>query len=593
MDENRIIVACACDERYAPGLAVTIRSLLECKTDPRPVTLYVLGHKLSSITKEKLVASWHGEINVRFLEPDCGPVANCNLRDGVSPAMYFRILLSTLLPENRVLYLDSDLLIRRDIGALWDSDLMGNPLGAVQEVSNPRVSGPYGIQTYSALGLKADQPYFNSGVLLIDLAQWREKGYAKYILALAHSSTMASRYWDQDSINAILGMHTTILDARWNSGVQALKSCAAWEPQDAEQCALAERAENDPWIVHFLLKKPWECRLDHPYAKEAAATLNRTAFADATTPVTGDPIVIACGTDEHYAPGLAAMVHSVLWHHKSQRPIIAYILETDLTRATKDRLLASWKDRRLQVHFLQPDLREFRDLPRVRGVHAAMYFYLALPRLLPSIPKILKLDADMIFRADIEELWDTDLGSCPMGAVRELYTPTVASPQGLAPYRTLGIPADTPYCNAGLQLINLDLWRREGIAEQIKEYTAKHADTVRYWDQDGVNAVLAGRWMELDALWNVGAEGLMQTGWIPKDRASVRRMIRKAKLVHFVVTKPWDPACTHPRASLFWKTLKKTAWKSSIDMRQTGNRHVWNATLRTWLFPNAEKSAVG
>jgi lipopolysaccharide biosynthesis glycosyltransferase len=278
MPEEPILIACACDERYAPGLAVTVRSLLDCKTDPRPVHLYVLGYQLSATTRAMLLQSWTADITVQILEPEYDRFLRCNLRSGVSPAIYFRLLLPELLPGKRALYLDSDLLVLRDIGELWDTDLQGAPIGAVQELANPTVGDPFGLPAYRDLGLPADQPYINSGVLLFDLAQWREEGLTEQILTYAECEREKVLFWDQDGLNAIVGNRAQLLDPRWNSGLESLRLYCPWQADTAWKRSTAILVEQDPWIIHFLLKKPWEERLHHRYAHPFETCLNQTAF---------------------------------------------------------------------------------------------------------------------------------------------------------------------------------------------------------------------------------------------------------------------------------------------------------------------------
>ncbi len=275
---------------------------------------------------------------------------------------------------------------------------------------------------------------------------------------------------------------------------------------------------------------------------------------------TMEPIFIACSTDLRYAPGLAVMMRSLLDHCGGTRSIELYVLETDLQEETKNNLLSSWNDARLTVTFLRPDTSAIEHLTRFNGVHMAMYFYLLLPALLPQHKKILKMDADMMVLSDIGELWDTELDAHPMAAAQELRSPLVSSAWALPNYKELGIPPDKQYCNAGLMLINLDLWRTENIAGKIIEHTKRYESVIRYWDQDGVNAVLAGRWLQLDPIWNVEAEGLMMSGWIPEEPERVQEIIRNAKIIHFVCFKPWNRDCTHPKASLFHEYLSRTTF---------------------------------
>lgn len=288
-----------------------------------------------------------------------------------------------------------------------------------------------------------------------------------------------------------------------------------------------------------------------------------------------DPIVIACSTDERYAPGLAVMILSLLDHYRGQKPVELYVLETDLSEKTKHRLLSSWNDPRLHVSFLRPDATRIAGLTCFLGVHQAMYYYLTLPEMLPQYPKVLKMDADMLVVDDIEILWNTNLGSHPMAATRVLRSPYVSSEWALPNYKELGIAPTELYCNAGLQLMDLDVWRAEEIAQKIIDHTRKYESIVRYWDQDGVNAVLAGRWLELDPAWNADSEGIILTGWVPEDPAFVQEVSMRAKIIHFVVHKPWNKDCKHPRTPLFLCYLQKTAWKG------LARSLLWNRRLRS------------
>ena len=88
-----------------------------------------------------------------------------------------RLFIGTLLPKTvkRVLYLDCDTVVVQSIGNLWNLDLKGHVAGAVMEPTIYQV-------VKQEIGLKEQDPYFNSGVLLIDLERWRADGVEKRLL---------------------------------------------------------------------------------------------------------------------------------------------------------------------------------------------------------------------------------------------------------------------------------------------------------------------------------------------------------------------------------------------------------------------------
>jgi lipopolysaccharide biosynthesis glycosyltransferase len=148
-------------------------------------------------------------------------------------------------------------------------------------------------------------------------------------------------------------------------------------------------------------------------------------------------------------------------------------------------------------------------------------------------------------------------------AVRDAGAPTVASPRGLLNFRELGLAPDLAYLNAGVMSLDLRLWREERLSERLLGYLESHPHAIRWWDQDALNAVLAGRWGELDPRWNQ-----IPQVWEPAREgedgfpASLRElMIRDPWIVHFSTwSKPWHWGCTHPARERFFEVLDRTEW---------------------------------
>lgn len=136
---------------------------------------------------------------------------------------------------------------------------------------------------------------------------------------------------------------------------------------------------------------------------------------------------------------------------------------------------------------------------------------------------------------------------------------------GLSVYRSLGLAPDAPYFNTGVLLMNLPLWRDERLGSQIIDYLARERDSIRHADQDGINAVLAGRILELDAHWNVGALETFYGSWeaSPFCRELYEDLIAHPKILHFnTPDKPWHAACRHPKKDLFFHYVDRTAWSA-------------------------------
>jgi lipopolysaccharide biosynthesis glycosyltransferase len=206
---------------------------------------------------------------LRFLR--VGPEDIASLPAGYfSAAVWLRIFLPQLLPHlDKVLYLDSDLIVADDLKPLWDTELGGGLLAAVVNPTYPFMPLPY-PQKY--LGLEATE-YFNSGVLLMNLGLMRQQGATAQLreFALAHPEIPCP---DQDALNVVCRGNWLKLHPRWNIQSPVFDLKPEQLPYTAAHVAESLKA---PAIIHYTgPSKPWHylCRHHHQklYFQHAAAT---------------------------------------------------------------------------------------------------------------------------------------------------------------------------------------------------------------------------------------------------------------------------------------------------------------------------------
>lgn len=279
--------------------------------------------------------------------------------------------------------------------------------------------------------------------------------------------------------------------------------------------------------------------------------------------MTRAPLRIVVATDERYVVPTAASVRSVIDTLAAGDTLDIAVLACDLGAASRERMALSWADPRCRVVFADVDVRRFARLPITSAASSrltrAAYARLMLGRLLPADwDRVVYLDTDTITRRPLNALWDTDLRGNLIGAVQDDYIPTVASPHGIPTWRKLGLPADLPYFNSGVMLIDVAAWRREDLGERALAYLDEHPGDISLFDQDALNAVVAGRWLRLDTTWNV-------TGyWRKPDRrtGAYANILDTAAIRHFTGDgKPWDARPLDvPDNDLFFASLAPTRW---------------------------------
>jgi lipopolysaccharide biosynthesis glycosyltransferase len=203
-----------------------------------------------------VVTEWaakHGEVNILRVpaELDDLPLSSWRIMSSrISNAAYYRLLLPDLVPESveRMLWLDADLICTGDLSELWHTDLGDALLAAVYDPSCATVSAAGGIPAYEPEKYRLEfwSDYFNSGVLLMDLARCREADISGKSLAYIREHAAKLRFAVQDAMNLAVDDRWKRLDIRWN---------------DVDITGYEKRtdADRDPRILHFAgRRKPWQ-----------------------------------------------------------------------------------------------------------------------------------------------------------------------------------------------------------------------------------------------------------------------------------------------------------------------------------------------
>ncbi|MCS4230399.1 lipopolysaccharide biosynthesis glycosyltransferase [Stenotrophomonas maltophilia] len=175
----------------------------------------------------------------------------------ISRGMYYRLLIPELVQADRVLYLDCDVLVRKDICSLFNLPMHGALAAAVV---NP-------FYDASRLGLTQAELYFNSGVMLIDTRGWRESDVKAEVLAYLRQNNDLLQMPDQDALNVVLRGRWSELDPTFNCQVSMLVRHDELAQELAPRWSLYFLS--DPAVMHFSAgHKQWHRSNRIKYSKE-------------------------------------------------------------------------------------------------------------------------------------------------------------------------------------------------------------------------------------------------------------------------------------------------------------------------------------
>lgn len=270
LERDCVHVVCSSDENYVLPLAVMLTSLVANLKKYEKARIFVLEANISPNSKERILKSVKRDgVDIQFIKLDISTLRTMKVDGHISLAAYHRLLVELALPRDldKVIYLDCDLVVHGDVGGLWDVPIGDKAVLAAQEQGEDAayVSSSSGLSNYRELGLRGNQKYFNSGVLVINLALWREEQIGMAAIRYAEQNKQHIRCWDQDALNATLANRWGELDPRWNLLTQVFSN-SPWNAGPIKDRTTFENLINHPHIVHFnTSSKPWLVDIAHPY----------------------------------------------------------------------------------------------------------------------------------------------------------------------------------------------------------------------------------------------------------------------------------------------------------------------------------------
>ena len=245
MTSERIAIVLIADQAYTEQLTVTMKSIMYHN---KSVDFYIINQGIMPDWFRKMrriVRNLGGELyNIPF---DIGLIsAEWRTQDHISPIAYAKYFIPRLIDRERVLYLDTDVIVNGSLTSFFLTDLKGFPVAAVRDVDGS----------------------FNTGVMLIDNLQWKDLSVLDKCLELSEGEK--SKHWelehfngDQTILNSVFQDNWLELDKRFN--VQVGYDLVAFYNHWEEHFNL----EDEPLVIHYTTnRKPWNSSVSYRFREK-------------------------------------------------------------------------------------------------------------------------------------------------------------------------------------------------------------------------------------------------------------------------------------------------------------------------------------
>ena len=252
-------IALSTDDRYSMACGACIASIYENNPD-RNVKVHILTSGLSraNIARFKSLSDMYGHtIDIIKVNDDC--LAGLKLSGRFPVSIYYRLLLPRLLECDKVLYLDCDIIVNGPLDGIYS-----HPMS--MECAAVVVEDQYSDDVVLKERTGVVGRYFNSGVMLMNLANWRKNQIAEKCIAFIHDNPQICVYPDQDALNHIIGESVSFVEYGYNFQ-ELMFGDKTLLRLESSKFGMIDKWIDAPVVIHYSgYHKPWFTDSPHPRA---------------------------------------------------------------------------------------------------------------------------------------------------------------------------------------------------------------------------------------------------------------------------------------------------------------------------------------
>lgn len=272
---------------------------------------------------------------------------------------------------------------------------------------------------------------------------------------------------------------------------------------------------------------------------------------------------VAIASDSNYAKMSSVLLASLFANNTEFEHITVHFLTDHITSQALSEIRRHVPEGRgeLVVHDVS-NLRQLLGVEVPDTIAIAAYSRLFLSSLLSDdVDRVIYMDVDALLAGSLWKLWNMDMAGYEVAGILDDVS--------LYAKRAVGLKDDDSYINSGFLMMNLSLWRSEGIEKQILNFLLAHHGVVYHHDQGLINAVCKKKKV-LPVNYNMVTnffvfpyKNFHQVPFYTEQELEDGK--RHPIFIHFtagVAGRPWMTGCKHPLRQQYWQMMDKAGYDS-------------------------------
>lgn len=241
-------IALAHNDTYTEYAVVALTSVCEAMRD-ESLVFHILDGGLSENSKRSIIQISQSYKNAKIEFNKIDDTILKKYRISNYPEYTFWSVLVPQVAEikklDRVIYLESDIVVKESLKPLWDMDFEDNYIIAVEDANGKKYSRKY---------LNRKSKFFNTGLMVINCKKWNEENISERAVYMALKNSRKQIRYDKIALNKLFIQKVKFLELKWNLQYCPINIWAEYE--DFEEY---KKAIQNPAIIHYSgAYKPWK-----------------------------------------------------------------------------------------------------------------------------------------------------------------------------------------------------------------------------------------------------------------------------------------------------------------------------------------------
>lgn len=297
-------------------------------------------------------------------------------------------------------------------------------------------------------------------------------------------------------------------------------------------------------------------------------------------------------SDDNYAYIAGISMMSLLENNKDAEYIHIFLVGDNISKENKKKLYETVNSKSRQLTIIdKPDIKSLIgcDVEMhwwVENVFSRVFLDEVFKEF-KEVKKLIYLDSDTIVTGNLSDLWEIDLNNCIGAGVLEA--------MGSLHKRAIGLKREEPYFNAGMFVVDVEKWRKEGFDYKVKSFIESVNGKMEYADESVLNGIAANDMKIISPKYNLTSLSFYfsldevkryRKPFFHYTEAELQEALSDARIIHFTSSfmdvRPWVEGSKHPYAHKWMEYKKRSLWCDKSPMHD--NRSYKKKIARTLVL---------